>query len=307
MVVEFGHGAGRSIPEAVFTARPDWPAGGEVLSLADLSSRVSQDVLARPQRPVFHSLLALTGGSLEVTVDFTGHHLRPGTWLWVRPSQVIQWGDLTQAEGMLVLFQPEELDPGTAALVQPVPHGPVVLPASEGDRRALDLAALHLAREYSAFGELPPQVHTVLLRHLLAVLVLRLVHAAAGRSGTTPDPGGAYVRFRDAVEEHFPRTRHVEDYARLLGYSPRTLTRATREVAGIGAKAFVDQRVVLEAKRQLAHTDRSASQIAAQLGFSSATNFGKFFAQHTGTPPGGFRAAVRSGRGATSPPPDTAR
>ncbi len=299
MVVRFGQGSAEQVPEAVFSPRPNWPAGGEVMSLADLRSRVPADVLARPQRPAFHSVLAVTGGALRCTVDFTDHHVQPGAWLWIRPGQVLQWRDLEQAEGTLVLFEPEELNPETAVLARPDgPHGPVVLPTNE-DRRALDLAASHLGHEYSAFGGLPADVHMQLLRHLLAVFVIRLVHVATRDDSSAHDPSGAYIRFRNAVEEHFPCMHRVEDYARLLGFAPRTLTRATQAVTGLGAKAFIDRRVALEAKRMLAHTDWPAARIAARLGFSSATNFGKFFAQHAGTSPGAFRRAVHTGRSAT--------
>jgi AraC-like DNA-binding protein len=110
------------------------------------------------------------------------------------------------------------------------------------------------------------------------------------------------VRFRDAVERDFARTRRLEDYARALGYSPRTLSRATLAGAGVGAKEFIDRRVILEAKRLLAHGNQSASRIGAQLGFTSANNFSKYFQQRTGQSPITFRATVRgrsseSGRG----------
>jgi AraC-like DNA-binding protein len=61
----------------------------------------------------------------------------------------------------------------------------------------------------------------------------------------------------------------------------------------VGAKEFIDRRVVLEAKRLLAHGNQSAARVAAQLGFSSATNFSKFFHQRTGQSPIAFRATVR--------------
>lgn len=60
---------------------------------------------------------------------------------------------------------------------------------------------------------LPLDVHTAALRHLLAVLVLRLAHLTtpAGSPALEPDP--TYLRFRDAVERDFARTRRVEHYA----------------------------------------------------------------------------------------------
>jgi AraC-like DNA-binding protein len=114
--------------------------------------------------------------------------------------------------------------------------------------------------------------------------------------GSAPGPGDTFLRFRDAVERDFARSRRLEDYARALGYSPRTLSRATQSAAGVNAKDFIDRRIILEARRLLAHGDHSAAQIAARLGFSSATNFGKYFQHRTGSTPIGFRDSVRRRR-----------
>jgi AraC-like DNA-binding protein len=59
------------------------------------------------------------------------------------------------------------------------------------------------------------------------------------------------------------------------------------------ASVDIDRRVLLEAKRLLAHGDQPAAKIAARLGFSSATNFSRFFHQRTGTSPFAFRSDVR--------------
>ncbi|MFK0026200.1 helix-turn-helix domain-containing protein [Streptomyces sp. NPDC090798] len=106
-----------------------------------------------------------------------------------------------------------------------------------------------------------------------------------------PEP---FLRFRDAVERGFSRTHRIDDYARELGYSTRTLTRATQTAAGLSAKDYLDQRLTLEAKRLLAHGTEPASTIAAHLGFPSATHFGKFFQRHTGQTPLAFRVSQRA-------------
>jgi AraC-like DNA-binding protein len=108
-----------------------------------------------------------------------------------------------------------------------------------------------------------------------------------------PQATETFLRFRDAVETDFASTRQLEDYARTLGYSTRTLSRASMDAAGVAAKEYIDRRVLLEAKRLLAHGDQPAAKIAVRLGFSSATNFSKFFRQRAGTSPLAFRHAVR--------------
>jgi AraC-like DNA-binding protein len=288
------HAVPERIPDVSFAAPVGTPAGVEVMSLAALRSRAHPVALTAPTRPAFHHLLTLSSGVLEHTVDFTDYTLTPGPWLWIRPGQVEQWHDLRQAEGTLILFEPDFLDPATAeSAALGDPYAPAVWTASGEEIRALHLATEHLRREFNRAQGLPPDVHVAVLRHLLAALVLRLAYLPGPPGASPAEPPGIFLQFRDAVERDFTSVRRVEDYARMLGYSPRTLSRATMTSAGAGAKDFIDRRVILEARRLLAHSDRSAAQIATQLGFSSATNFSKFFRQRTGASPIAFRADVR--------------
>ncbi|MBL1098414.1 helix-turn-helix transcriptional regulator [Streptomyces sp. 205] len=286
------------IADVGFAAPVGTPTGVEVMSLADLRARVpvrlGEDRFMAPQRLAFHQLLTLTSGALWHTVDFTGYALEPGAWLWVRPGQVQQWGDITRAEGTLILFENGFLDPASAAAADlDEPHTRALHIPDTEDRQALQTALAHLELEFRSLGRLPLDVHVTVLRHVLAALVLRLTHLTAQVGSPAPEPDDTFVRFRNAVERDFTRTRTLDDYARALGYSPRTLSRATLTAAGVNAKEFIDRRVILEAKRLLAHGDDPATRIAAHLGFSSATNFSKYFHQRTGQSPIAFRVNVR--------------
>ena len=298
MTVRKRQSRAREIADIDFAPAVGTPAGIEVISLGDLRERaavhMSHERLQAPQRPAFHHLITLSSGSLWHTVDFTGYALEPGSWLWVRPGQVQQWGDLDDAEGTLVLFEGDFLDTATVAAARmDDPHAPTLQVPGPEDRRALETAVDHLALEFQSLGGISLEAHVMVLRHLLAVLVLRLAQRTAPVGSPAPDPGETFLHFRDAVERDFTHTRRLEDYARNLGYSPRTLSRAALTGAGVGAKEFIDRRVVLEAKRLLAHGNQSAARVAAQLGFTSATNFSKYFHQRTGQSPIAFRAAVR--------------
>jgi len=274
--------------------------------VAELRARAGRnDALSSLVRLDFHHLLTLSSGSMRHTVDFAEYTLEPGRWLWLRPGQMLQVGDYASAEGTVILFEKDFLDPATTAAARlDDAHSPVLLIPADEDAQALCHAADHLGREFHARPPgLPAHVHIVVLRHLLAGLLLRLAYLAPGADTSAAEPNNTFLRFRDAVERDFARTRRIEDYARALGYSPRTLARATLAATGIGAKEFIDRRVILDAKRLLAHDDRSASAIAARLGFSGAANFTKYFHLRTGQTPLAFRATVRGRHGATRPTP----
>ena len=294
------------IPDLDFAAPVGLPPGLEVMTLADLRGRAADRMGAefmRPQRPRFHHLVALQRGRLRQTVDFAGYDLEPGTWLWVRPGQVHQWGDLTGADGTLIIFEQGFLDPATSAHLGD-PYGTVVRVPAGPDQEALRAATSALEGEFRTPGRLPLEIHLAILRHLLSVVVLNLAQLGASPGSPAAQATQTFLRFRDAVETRFASTRRLEDYARALGYSTRTLSRASSDAAGVGAKEYIDRRVLLEAKRLLAHGDQPAAKIAARLGFSSATNFSKFFHQRTGTSPLAFRHAVR-GTAISRPSPPT--
>lgn len=265
--------------------------GLEVMTLADLAARAGSADLSAPQRPEFHLLFAVTRGTLRHSVDFTTHRVAAGSVLWVRPGQVQQFGDLTAADGVLAVFQASSVGPATAAAARlDDPFGRAVAAAADPGTDALQRAVAHLAAEFTDAGDLPVDSRREVLRNLLAVVAVR-VAALCAQPVSADDT--TFVRFRALVEQDFARTRQVADYAAALGYSARTLSRATQTAAGVGAKEFIDRRVTLGAKRLLAHADLPATSIATRLGFADPTNFAKFFQHRTGLPPGTFRASVR--------------
>lgn len=289
-MVRNGHDAITALPY-----RPDVgaPPGVEVLDFPGLVARAGRHGVDPygPRRPEFHELIAVRSGTLRCSLDFTEHELRPGSWLWARPGQVHRYtSELGGAEGRVVLFLPGFLGGPTAEFAA-VDRGAWQSTAtpSGAESATLDEVLDLLAREHARWGERPSEAQVEVLRHLLAVLVLRLadVHGAAERSTTG---GEAFARFQAAVERDFTRSHRVEDYADRLGYSVRTLTRATRAAVGRGAKQYIEERVLLEAKRLLAHTDLPSAAIGQRLGFPGATVFTKFFRQHSGQTPTEFRS-----------------
>lgn len=144
-------------------------------------------------------------------------------------------------------------------------------------------------------GQADVELTAALLRQLVGALLIRLARLADPAGSVRNGAGGeVYRAFRDELERSFDASRSVADYAARLGYSPRTLTRACQAATGRSAKQLADARVALQAQRLLAHTTLPVAAIARTLGFSEATNFGKFFIREAGCAPGDFRRAQRA-------------
>lgn len=264
--------------------------GVEVLSLDELRAKLPERHRSIRSRPDFHQLMLIESGSTVHDIDFVRHTCRAGDALLLRPGQVQQFIRDGGAHGWVVLFTSEFVPP-EAALEHALGHGAaeaIRLPAAERRMVGTTMAALAAAYRNAHAGDALAIQAT---RHLLLALLLQL---AAVREGVQVQPAPAgmlrvYRRFLQALETGYLQSRQVAAYAAAIGCSTRTLARACEALGGASPKTLVERRVLLEAKRLLAHSALGVSQISSTLGYSEATNFVKAFRRAEGMTPLQFR------------------
>ncbi|MFI0794052.1 helix-turn-helix transcriptional regulator [Micromonospora rubida] len=270
-------------PRAEAAARP---AGIAAISLGDLAPDPEW------RRPVLLDadlMVLVTGGHGTAELDFRPLPCRTGTLLRARPGQALRCTG-GQLDAVVLRWTPAALlrDPGLDG-----DDVPAYRQLTGEDEDAVLNEVTQLVVDLRRQPDVPA-AHA-LLRHQLAVLLLRLTllaadpadPAQAGRHAESPTFG----RLRQEVERGYQHTRRVEDYAARIGCSVRTLTRACLAVTGRSAKQVIDERVALQASRLLAATDEPIARIGHRLGFPEPTNFGRFFTREAGVSPGAFRAA----------------
>ncbi|MBF9151563.1 helix-turn-helix domain-containing protein [Novosphingobium jiangmenense] len=128
-----------------------------------------------------------------------------------------------------------------------------------------------------------------LLAQVALILATALEAGAGNRNQTGHGREPLVVRFRALVEQHYREHLSVADYAARLGTTTSTLTRATRALAGKPPAEIVHDRLILEARRNLAFSGASAAQIAYALGFADPAYFARFFKARTGQTTSAFR------------------
>lgn len=264
--------------------------GVEVVDFSRMTARIPPDMLTGVHRTDFHQLFLVTSGTGSTMVDFVDHPCTAGTLLHVAPGRVLRLPS-PGLDAAVVLFTaafPPRLDRAGALLAS---FGPVAWTVPDDERDVLAAAVAELGAEYRRAVRQPRAVTADLLRHLLGALLLRVARL-------TPDDAEqqhhTFRHFQQELERSFATTRNAADYAARVGYSPRSLNRVCEQATGRTAKALIDARVALEAKRLLADTDLPVAAIGSRLGFTEPTNFGKFFARETGGTPGAFRARERT-------------
>ena len=283
-------GAIRSLP---FRHSVKPALGFEIFRLSELYDRAAQHridhELDAPQRPEFHIIYVGLRGKGRLIVDFTPVPLGAGTLTFVARGRVQQFVPDRAVDAWMLLFAPEFVLAGGDS------PDPLALPATLAPGWASPAIAVPPAesRELIAIADQLDAEHARpiddvqpwLLAALLRVLVLR-AERLVERPAPVPAP---LQRFLTILERDHATTRSVAHYARAAGISARRLAELVSEHAGKSTKQVIDERVILEQKRLLVHTDLSVKELAARTGFAEPTNLVKFFRHHAQVTPLAFR------------------
>ncbi len=251
-----------------------------------------------PQRLHSYLIVLFTKGQGRHRVDFTVYPYQEKTLLFVAENQVHQWEINTDNEAFVLAFSREFLYKSSQdrellesyRIFDVSLHSPTLCLDDADYQRCLILFQ-ELKHEFDQ-----PEADVFkydIYRNLLRTILL--LAERRKRSEASPAVLAQYeefARFRSQVDGDFSRTRNVVDYAKTLGYSPKKLNQVTQSIVGKNAKLFVDERVVLEIKRLLIHTDLSIKEIADRTGFDEPTNLVKFFKRYTRLTPVTFRTQL---------------
>ena len=226
-------------------------------------------------------LIHVLQGNSSCRVGRRTIYLDSDSFYCVYPGQVIIPEVDTVIEGTVINFTPEFLSSSKDevwALLRSdlfTIYRPCTMAISDGTKPEIRQYIQTMIREYSESRELCHEV----LRSLLRVLIIML-----GRKSSVKDIEGLCRRevdqvnaFYQLVNKNLVSLKRVSEYARLLGISCGTLNVLIKKVSGFTAKHYIQQQIVLEAKRQMHWEGKSLKEIAYCLGYVDSSHFSKFF------------------------------
>lgn len=126
-------------------------------------------------------------------------------------------------------------------------------------------------------------IQAEMLRMLLARFIIKTTRLLKNETPTTTlnkATDETLRQFNLLVETHFKEAHQVSFYAEKLFKSPKTLSNSFAKL-GQSPLKIIHERLVLETKRQLMYTDKTAKQIAYDIGFEDASHLSRLFKKQT--------------------------
>lgn len=140
-------------------------------------------------------------------------------------------------------------------------------------------------------------IQAEMLRMLMARFIIkstRLLKAKEGIAETAKSTKVDLLReFNFLVEQHFKKEHSVSFYADQLFKSPKTLSNNFAKL-NRSPLQIIHERIVLEAKRLLIYTDKTAKEIAYEIGFDDASHLSRLFKKQTKQSPSEFKKQLKA-------------
>jgi AraC-like DNA-binding protein len=125
-----------------------------------------------------------------------------------------------------------------------------------------------------------------MLRSLLKALIIKITRIAKRESKAyrqyAEEKMNLVRKFSLLLEANFKTQHEVKFYAAALNRSPKTLSNFFSMCNEPSPLRVIHNRIILEAKRYFHYTDKTAKEIANELGFGNPEHFSRFFKSHTG-------------------------
>jgi len=242
----------------------------------------------QPERHDRHSFFLLEKGSVTMEIDFQQYEIHSPAVIYMHPDQVHRIIAFENVTVSAWATNNENLNREYLKLLEDItPAAPMAL---NHEAYALFTEAASLCIKFAQRRK--DQLYHSLLKDQVNVLA-GLVISSYLEIGTPADKlSRAEVvtkTFREALALHFKQLKRPAEYAEKLSLSIPYLNECVRNTTGHSVSHHIQQRIILEAKRLLFHSDLSLKEIAATLGYDDYTYFSRLFTKVSGMAPLSFR------------------
>ncbi|GAB3772959.1 AraC family transcriptional regulator [Spirosoma horti] len=235
-----------------------------------------------------HSFFLLERGTVHIEIDFKKYTINPPSVVYMHPNQVhriIAFNNVTVSSWSI---DTENLNPDYLKLLEDsTPVKPLVL-----TKETFSLISEAVSLCLKIFDRKNDKLYHSFLKDSCNTLVALVASQYLEQPASTDKILRAEIitkAFRKLVECDYASTKRPAEYAQKLNISTPYLNECVKNTTGYSVSHHIQQRVILEAKRLLFHSDKSVKEIATELGYDDYPYFSRLFTKVTGMTALGFR------------------
>lgn len=161
-------------------------------------------------------------------------------------------------------------------------------PLVGSDLEVLETVWKMLCLEMESRDQLQLEMLQMMLKRIL-ILCTRLYKKQENYTALEIGKQEIVREFNFLVEQHFKTEHTVSFYASELFKSPKTLSNIFKKIGAKTPLQYIQERILLEARRLLGYTDKPVTDIGFELGFQDIQTFSRFFKKQEQISPTEYR------------------
>jgi AraC-like DNA-binding protein/mannose-6-phosphate isomerase-like protein (cupin superfamily) len=274
-----------AIPVNYFETRDN--AGIEIDKMS-LPEMVTFTESKEPHRHDCHSIFFLETGTVTMAIDFNRHTIRAPAVIYMHPNQVHLVLAFKNVSVTSFAITNENLHPEYRQLLEGLtPAAPISL-----KKEALSIVSEAASLCMKLAKRERDKLYHSLLKDSCNAFVAFIISLYLEKA----KPADKLTRFEtvtkafnEKLEQRYSTVKSPAAYAKALNISTPYLNECVKHTTGYSVSHHIQQRVILEAKRMLYHSDISVKEIATALGFDDYPYFSRLFTRVAGMSALAFR------------------
>lgn len=249
-----------------------------------------------PHRHNYYEVFFFLEGSGTHFIDFENHTISTHSIHFVSPGQVHMVQRGLGSYGYVILFSREfyymNLKNNDVLFDLPFLNNNTPRPILDLTKEEFETfrhLLEEIEKEYKTGGSLKEEIIRSYLNIILVQSKRYFEKSEEKNKLKDSASSNLFQRFRILLENNFTTLHKPSDYAEKLSITEKYLNEVTKNLVGKTVSEIIQERLVLEIKRLLLHSDLSFKEIGYFLSFDDPSYFTRFFKKHTGQTLSQFR------------------
>jgi AraC-like DNA-binding protein len=243
----------------------------------------------KPHRHEYFEIFWILSGNGRQSIDFVEYEMSPNKMFFITPGQVHDVHELSDNiyaisfNAEFINSQVQSQLPIDKLFLQNRSEKPYIVLDEQGNKDLSNLIKI-IENEFntnSSDKDLMSMLLVSFLRYVMRYLESEV------RSYSLKDT--RMVKLLKLIDEHFHSRKDASFYAEQLAMTNKRLNELSKEQFGHTVTQLIHDKIIVEARRMLAFTDKTIKAIGLELGYEDTSYFGRFYKRLSGTTPQQFR------------------
>jgi AraC-like DNA-binding protein/mannose-6-phosphate isomerase-like protein (cupin superfamily) len=255
---------------------------------SDFKTAQQYEEATQSHRDEGHTFHIVEKGTVLIEIDFKKYKIIAPSVVYMHPNQVHRILDFKNITVYSLAIKNENLNPEYIKYLEKIAPAKPLLLTKEAN--SIVAATFSLCLKFSV--QKNNKLYQPLLKDSCNTLVAFLTSQFLNQNNSASNFSRSEIvakSFKQLLETNYRTFKRPGEYAKKLNISTPYLNECVKNTTGYSVSQHIQDRIILEAKRLLYHTEKLVKEIAFELGYVDYPYFTRLFSKATGMSALSFR------------------